>query len=412
MQGLLKYIETKVKLPNDSREEAVRKSSFFLLLILTVIPAGIWVIVCRRLGLIYASYIPLAYIMIMGIMCFPIFLSKKLHSLCVYIQFSALLLLPIMLQGALGGMKKSGILMLWGILAPLGAAIFGSIKGAVIVFSLYIMLGTLAVASDIQFKDFAPMLPASNRLFFTFNFVLVSTAVFGIILYTMLKIKKQRRELELERNQVSSLLLNTLPAKTVEELLEHGKTYPDKFQNVTVMFSDFQGFTETSATISPSELIAELNEIFTAFDSIIEQYNCERIKTIGDAYLGVCGMPEQDSLHAENIINSAFDFVRYLTNRNAHFSQRTEIPAWQVRIGIHSGEVIGGVVGVKKYIYDIFGDTVNKASRMEILSEPMKINVSETTYNLVKDNYQFVKRPIINVKGLGAMQTYFVEKQL
>ena len=412
MQGLLKYIETKVKLPDDSREETVRKSSFFLLLILTVIPAGIWVIVCRRIGLIYASYIPLAYIMIMGIMCFPIFLSKKLHSLCVYTQFSALLLLPIMLQGALGGMKKSGILMLWGILAPLGAAIFGSIKGAIIVFSLYIMLGTLAVASDIQFKDFAPMLPVSNRLFFTFNFVLVSTAVFGIILYTMLKIKKQRRELELERNQVSSLLLNTLPAKTVEELLEHGKTYPDKFQNVTVMFSDFQGFTEASATISPSELIAELNEIFTAFDSIIEQYNCERIKTIGDAYLGVCGMPEQDSLHAENIINSAFDFVRYLTNRNAHFSQRTEIPAWQVRIGIHSGEVIGGVVGVKKYIYDIFGDTVNKASRMEILSEPMKINVSETTYNLVKDNYQFVKRPIINVKGLGAMQTYFVEKQL
>ena len=193
MRGLLKYIESKITLPDDSREEVVRKSSFFFLLILTVIPAGMWSIVCQanRTYICFLHSINIYHANVLGM--FSYFPSKKLHPLCVYIQFSGLLLLPIMLQGALGGMKKSGILMLWGILAPLGAAIFGRIKGAVIVFLLYIMLGILAVASDILFKDFAPMLPANNRLFFIFNFVLVSSAIFVIILYTMLKIRKTKK---------------------------------------------------------------------------------------------------------------------------------------------------------------------------------------------------------------------------
>jgi class 3 adenylate cyclase len=144
--------------------------------------------------------------------------------------------------------------------------------------------------------------------------------------------------------------------------------------------------------------------MFTAFDNIMEKNQCERIKTIGDAYLAVCGMPEANENHARNIVQSAIEMIAYLRERNA----RSKVQ-WRVRIGINSGPVVGGIVGVKKYIYDIFGDAVNIADRMESHSKPMRINVSEYTYDLVKDQFDFVEREAITVKGKGEMRMYFVK---
>lgn len=167
-------------------------------------------------------------------------------------------------------------------------------------------------------------------------------------------------------------------------------------------------FTEESGKLEPRRLIGELNEIFTEFDGIIEKNHCERIKTIGDAYLCVCGMPEPNPRHAENILDSAIGIIRYLEKRRPRCGVR-----WKMRIGIHTGRVVGGVVGVKKYIYDVFGDTINTASRMETNSEPMKINISETTFHLVKDKYNFIERGSFSVKGKGEMRMYFVaDKQV
>ncbi len=204
-----------------------------------------------------------------------------------------------------------------------------------------------------------------------------------------------------EKNKSEKLLLNTLPIKVVKELKEFGKSEPQLFDNVTVFFSDIVGFTEKSHSLEPKVLIAELNDIFTGFDEIVIKNGGERIKTIGDAYLCVCGMPLPNPGHAYNIVKSAIEMVDFIKQRN-----EGSIHQWNIRVGINSGSVIGGIVGVRKYIYDVFGDAVNTASRMESNGFPMKINISESTYNLVKDSFEFTDRGEVEVKGKGKMKMF------
>jgi adenylate cyclase len=211
-------------------------------------------------------------------------------------------------------------------------------------------------------------------------------------------------ELILQRRKTEDLLEAILPKKVIKDLQTTGISKPDSFEDVTILFSDFVDFTENSAKMSPEALIGELSEIFSAFDEIIEKNNCERIKTIGDAYMAVCGMPEKDPEHAQNIINSALEFIEYLKKRNSSSQYR-----WENRMGINSGALVGGIVGTKKYIYDIFGDSVNLAARLEQNSEPLKILVSDSTYNLAKNNFSFGDAQNIELKGKGEVSVRFLD---
>jgi class 3 adenylate cyclase len=217
------------------------------------------------------------------------------------------------------------------------------------------------------------------------------------------ELKKAHETILIEKAKSEQLLLNILPLKVVEDLKQYGKTEPQVFENVTVYFSDIVGFTGSSSKVGPKILISELNEIYTAFDDIMTENHCERIKTIGDAYLAVCGMPAPDPDHAKNIQNAALEIRNYLLNR-----QNVKID-WKIRIGIHTGKVVGGVVGIKKYIYDVFGETINTASRMESSSEPMKINVSEITHQITRDDYHYIEREPVEIKGSSPMKMYFLE---
>lgn len=216
-------------------------------------------------------------------------------------------------------------------------------------------------------------------------------------------IDKQKAEIEAEKANVEKLLLNILPRKTMEELRLFGTAEPELFPEVSVLFLDFVGFTTISQHLSPRVLFDELNDMFTAFDQIVSQFGCERIKTIGDAYLAVGGMPEASPHHAQRIVDVAIAIRDHLLRRN-----ETHPHPWQCRIGIHSGSVIAGIVGQVKYIYDIFGDGVNTAARMEANSAPMCINISRSTRNLLDESYICESRGLIPVKGKGDLEMFFV----
>jgi adenylate cyclase len=218
-------------------------------------------------------------------------------------------------------------------------------------------------------------------------------------------ILKERGKSETARKQSDELLLNILPTQVAEELKANGTTAAKHYDNVTVLFTDFVNFTQAGENMSPQNLIDELHTCFKAFDEITSKYNIEKIKTIGDAYLAVCGLPTADVKHAENIVKAAKEITMFMEDRLGKMGvERT----FQVRIGIHSGSVVAGIVGVKKFAYDIWGDTVNTAARMEQNSEAGRINISETTYNLVKDKFSCEYRGEVEAKGKGVMKMYFV----
>lgn len=220
-----------------------------------------------------------------------------------------------------------------------------------------------------------------------------------------LMVEKQKRQIEVEKTRVEKLLLNILPRKSVEQLRQFGRTIPERFDDVSVLFLDFVGFTALSQHLTPDELFSELNEIFSAFDDIITRYGCERIKTIGDAYLAVCGMPEANPMHAPAIVTAALAMRAYMQERNGRAKH-----TWSCRIGIHSSSVTAGVVGRLKYIYDIFGDGVNTASRMERHAEPMQINVSAATRARLGEAFVIEPRGAIEVKGKGPMEMFYVQE--
>ena len=190
---------------------------------------------------------------------------------------------------------------------------------------------------------------------------------------------KRNAELKELTEKTENLLHNLLPDSVIEQLKADGKSPPKKYENMTVLLSDIVNFTKISTTVSPYFLISELNEIFTQFDKITESHNCIRIKTIGDAYMAVCGLPEKNASHAENLILCAKDFIEWLTERN-----KTSKIQWNIRIGLASGSSIAGIIGKKKYLYDILGDTVEYAVKLQNSCMPMHIRLSPQTYKLIE----------------------------
>lgn len=216
-------------------------------------------------------------------------------------------------------------------------------------------------------------------------------------------VERKTREIEKERERAEKLLMNVFPYSVLQEFKEFGTTTPSFYDDVSVMFLDFVGFTRMPVSKQPKQLITELNEIFSTFDQIIEHHACERIKTIGDAYLAVSGMPTPNPDHATDITTAAIKILRYLRRRNADHPIE-----WTCRIGIHTGSVVGSVVGIRKYIYDVFGDGVNTASRMQALARPMCVTVSEQTYRIIKREFACTPKGQFEMKSGDLISVYEV----
>ena len=224
------------------------------------------------------------------------------------------------------------------------------------------------------------------------------------------EIEKQKEIIEAAKLQSDSLLLNILPGEIADELKKFGKSYARKHDQVSVLFADIKGFTSIAEKLTPVKLVTQLDEVFGAFDNIIAKHGMEKIKTIGDAYMCACGLPLADNENAIKSVNAALDMQQFIKEFGAA-NKIQNLPVFEIRIGIHTGPLVAGVVGLKKFAYDIWGDAVNLASQMEQHSEPGKVNISGETYSLVKNYFNCTYRGKIETKSKTEVDMYFVDSE-
>jgi class 3 adenylate cyclase len=280
----------------------------------------------------------------------------------------------------------------------------------------------LSQLSDIEEIKFEVLIPFWQTTEF---FIIISASILLLILFTFFminrrlakkkrileeKVKERTIELEEEKNKTEALLLNILPKETAQELKEKSKVTPRNYESATVLFTDFKGFTQIAEQLTPEELVNEIDYCFKEFDHIIGNYKIEKIKTIGDAYMCAGGLPTKYKENAREVVKAALEIRNFMEKYKEKRVQEKR-PYFEVRIGVHTGKLVAGVVGTKKYAYDIWGDTVNVASRMESSGETGKVNISGDTYQLVKNNFKCEHRGKIEAKNKGQIDMYFVEGQ-
>lgn len=280
--------------------------------------------------------------------------------------------------------------------------------------ALVTMFGVLKIL-DIPLENQIPL-----EHLHVFNLSAISGVVLMLFLIALIfettrenafkQLRSKNELLSLEKKRSDDLLLNILPEEVAKELKERGKSEPKLFDNTTVLFTDFKEFTVTSEHLSPKELVHDLNNCFSAFDKIMQKYDIEKIKTIGDAYLAVGGLPTPNYTHTKDVVKAALEIREFIRKGKAKKIAQN-LPYFEIRVGIHTGPVVAGIVGVKKFQYDIWGDTVNTASRIESNGEAGRINISQSTYELLKDDPDFLFdiRGKIEAKGKGKINMYFIE---
>ncbi len=249
--------------------------------------------------------------------------------------------------------------------------------------------------------------------------VTYATGISGVLLlilavgsYNRYKfVRRTNKIIQAERDRSKELLLNILPEETARELETNGSAQSRYYESATVLFTDFKGFSTIAGKLPPQELVAELNDYFMAFDEIMGNHNLEKIKTIGDAYMCAGGIPTANNTHPLDAVHAALEMQGYMFKKNAARKDKNQ-EGWKLRVGIHTGPIVAGVVGKKKYAYDIWGDTVNIASRMESNGEAGKVNISASTYQRIKEYYQCLYRGKVTAKNIGEVDMYFIESKI
>jgi class 3 adenylate cyclase len=251
-----------------------------------------------------------------------------------------------------------------------------------------------------------------NRLRNVILGVSIGLIILAVLLYLLFhKTRASKEAIEKEKQKADELLLNILPADITQELMKSGKVEAQEFNNVTILFTDMVGFTKLSSGVQPQQLLDALNEVYSHFDEIVSKHGIEKIKSIGDAYMAAGGLPVASKETVRNTVLAALDIRDYMRKRKED-REHLGLPGLDIRIGIHTGPVVAGIIGIKKFHYDVWGDTVNTASRMEKNSEPNQVNISESTYEQIRHDpeFTFSTRMKIQVKGKGEMQMYFVNR--
>jgi len=392
---------------SDDTDEVVRKGTLTLAACLITLLAFIWVGIYGYLGIWLSALIPLTYQLVV-VISLAIFFQTKRFRVFRATQLAMMLILPFVLQWSLGGFAAGSVVSLWAVIAPIGALMFIGLRQARPWF--YGFAGLIVASGVLEFIHVLPRpaIPEGIRLmFFLMNLGAVALTVFILLLYFVGEREKMKAALDAEHTRSENLLLNVLPGPVAERLKRSSGVIADGFESVTVLFADIVGFTPMSAALTPGEVVTLLNRVFTAFDQLVDTYGLEKIKTIGDAYMVAAGVPVPRDDHAAAIADLALEMKTEL----AKVREAVNAPL-DIRIGIDSGPVVAGVIGKRKFIYDLWGDTVNTASRMESHGLAGEIHVTERAWSLLRQSHQLRDRGVIEVKGKGPMRTYFLEQRL
>lgn len=398
-QKTLSYIAQIGIHPDDAPEIRLQKI-LLVVIALMVIPAAIlWGIIYWLFGETLAAFIPLSYALISSL-SIAVFSRTKRYQLYRFSQLLLIVLLPFLLMIALGGFVNSSAVIIWSLLCPMGALVFAGRRSAVRWFLVY--LGLILVSGFLQSPDrpTTTLSPVLITIFFVLNLGTVSAIVFVLLSYFVSQKDSAFDALHIEQQKGETLLLNILPKEIAAILKNDNRTIADHFDGVTILFADIAGFTPMSAGMAPVEVVDMLNEVFSHFDTLAEKYDLEKIKTIGDCYMVAAGIPRPRADHAQAIARMALEMRSY-----ASASGRRQL---NFRVGINSGSVVAGVIGRKKFIYDLWGDAVNTASRMESHGTPGKIQITESTYELLKDDFICEERGTAHVKGKGEMRLWYL----
>lgn len=364
-----------------------------------------WIFALSSLGEGYAfmAAVPYFYIII-SYTSLLIFYRLKKFALFTFTQLIMLLVLPFFMQWVIGGFEASSGVAIWAILSPVGALMILGTRQSTPWFGLFLALAAVSWQLNSLFAGSALPIPAHTKdTFFVMNLSGTATILYVVMRYFQSQKERVLQALAIERERSEKLLLNILPQSIAERLKDNHARIADSHEAVTIMFADLVGFTHISAGMLPADLIDLLNQVFSKFDQLTEKYGLEKIKTIGDAYMVVGGIPNARADHALAIAAMALEMQTALAEVARAVNKNL-----MMRIGINSGPVIAGVIGSTKFTYDLWGDTVNVASRMEHLSLPDVIQVTEPTYNLLRHHYTFESRGAIAVKGKGEVNTYIL----
>ena len=382
--------------PDDPDEVRTRKVTLTLASEIVTVLSIIWVATYLALGLPVSAAIPFSY-QVASVLTLLAFARTKDYRFFRFSQIILITALPFILQWSLGGYIASSAVSLWALVGVFGALFFFSARGAVPWFTLFVLLTVVSGAIDRDLAPHAAPIPSGVQVaFFVLNVLGVALTAFLLLQYSI-----QAREEALARSD--GLLLNVLPRSIAARLKRQPGVIAERYDDVTVLFADVAEFTPYAEARSPEQVVGVLDEIFSAFDDLTERRGLEKIKTIGDAYMVAGGLPDPRSDHAEAIAALAVE----MQDAFDRICRRLELDL-AIRIGIDTGPVVAGVIGRRKFIYDLWGDTVNTASRMESHGLAGRIQVSEATYERLRGRYRFERRGGVAIKGKGVIDTYLL----
>ncbi len=398
--------------PADTEELRLQKSLLIFATGLICLASVLWLAIYWQLGMRFSSNLPfILQLLLVGNML-VYFKTLNFHFFRVF-QLSLFLFTPFVAQWSIGSFITASGISLWALLAPIGAVLFIGPQSSAPWFFAYVFLTALSGFFDYYLAY--PLLsqrvevsPQTAALFFALNFVAVSTIVYLLIRYSdNEKHKAQERLLDAhhllqaEQDRSERLLLNILPAPIAERLKNSRQPIADGFAEVSVMFADIVNFTKLAEGLAPKQVFAMLNKIFSCFDELAEKYGLEKIKTIGDAYMVAGGLNDQRTDYSERLAEMALEIFELLQHDFQVNDRHVD-----VRIGIGTGPVVAGVVGKKKFIYDLWGDTVNIASRITTEGVPGRILVDSQTYERLQNRFLFADPRAIPLKGKGNVLVY------